>query len=397
MWSTLRVEGGVAGDTGRVCIFVERTGRWSDLRRGLVTIVHVVVPDGLDDPARPSGGNRYDRRVLDELVVLGWDVRELVVPGPWPRPDAAALSRLARAVGGVRDGGLVLVDGMIASAGDAVLVPEWARLRLAVLVHMPFGDVAVAADAECAVLSRARAVVTTSAWTRERLLERYRLPPERVHVARPGADRGEQAPGTPGGGRLLCVGAVVPHKGHDLLLDALRGIASAAWRCTLVGPLDRDPPFVQRLRRQAADSGLADRICFAGPRVGEELCRTYQSADVLVLPSRLESYGMVVTEALAVGLPVVAAAVGGVPEALGRTADGVPGLLVPADDADALREALGTWLGDAGLRERLRRAADERRRALEGWEATGRRMAAVLVAAAVEPSQVPRGHRAGGS
>ena len=192
-----------------------------------MTTVHVVVPDGIDDPARPSGGNSYDRRLCDELAASGWDVRELVVPGAWPRPDAAALSRLARAVGAVPDGGLVLLDGLIASAAGAVLVPESARLRLVVLVHMPFGDVAVAADAECAVLTHARAVVTTSAWTRERLLDRYRLPPERVHVARPGADRGEEAPGTPGGGRLLCVGAVVPHKGHDLLLDALGGIAVA--------------------------------------------------------------------------------------------------------------------------------------------------------------------------
>jgi glycosyltransferase involved in cell wall biosynthesis len=350
-----------------------------------VTTVHVVVPDGIDDPARPSGGNSYDRRLCGELSASGWDVRELVVAGPWPRPDAAALSGLARAADAVPDGGLVLLDGLIASAGGAVLVPESARLRLVVLVHMPFGGVAVAPEAECGVLAHARAVVTTSAWTRERLLERCRLPPERVHVARPGADRGEEALGTPGGGRLLCVGAVVPHKGHDLLLDALLDVPSPPWRCTVVGPLDRDPPFVERLRQKAADSGLADRICFAGPRAGEELRRQYRAADVLVLPSRLEAYGMVVTEGLAVGLPVVAAAVGGVPEALGRTTDGPPGLLVPPDDASALREALGSWLRDAGLRERLRRAAHERRSSLEGWDATAHRVAAVLVEASGRP------------
>jgi glycosyltransferase involved in cell wall biosynthesis len=291
----------------------------------------------------------------------------------------------------VPDGGLVLLDGLIASAAAAVLVPEAPRLRQVVLVHMPFGDVAVAADDERAVLEHACAVVTTSAWTRERLLERYRLLPERVHVARPGADRDAVAPGTPGGGRLLSVGAVVPHKGHDLLLDALRRIPSPEWCCTVVGPLDRDPAFAERLRQQAADSGLGERIRFAGPRSGEDLRRQYRSADVLVLPSRLESYGMVVTEALAVGLPVVATAVGGVPEALGRTADGLPGLLVPPDDADALGEALGTWLLDAGLRERLRRAARRRRRALEGWDATARRVATVLAAAGDEPGLVRPG------
>ena len=362
-----------------------------------MTTVHVVLPDGTDDPARPSGGNGYDRRLCAELPALGWDVREIVVPGAWPRPDAAALDRLARAVASVPDGGLVLLDGLIASPAAAVLVPEAPRLRQVVLVHMPFGDVAVAADAECAVLAHARAVVTTSAWTRELLLERYRLPPEQVHVARPGADRGASAPGTPGGGRLLCVGAVVPHKGLDLLVSALRGMVSPAWRCTVVGPLDRDPPFVERLRRSVADSGLADRICFAGPRTGEDLQRQYRRADVLVLPSRLESYGMVVTEALAVGLPVIAAAVGGVPEALGRTTVGVPGLLVPPDDADALGEALGTWLRDADLRARLRRAAQERRRTLADWAATARRVAAALVAAVGEPGPAVAGRRSGES
>jgi glycosyltransferase involved in cell wall biosynthesis len=300
------------------------------------------------------------------------------------------VSRLRCAVGAVPDGGLVLLDGLVASAGAGVLVPESARLRQVVLVHMPFGGLAVAVDAECAVLTHARAVVTTSAWTRRRLLERCRLPAQRVHVARPGVDPvEEEAPGTPGGGRLLCVGAVLPHKGHDLLLDALAGIPSPPWQCTVVGPLDGDPAFVERLRRRAADSGVTDRICFAGPRAGEELRRQYRAADVLVLPSRLEAYGMVVPEALAVGLPVVAFAVGGVPEALGRTTRGLPGLLVPPDDADALRNALGRWLGDAGLRARLRRAASERRSSLEGWDATARCVAEVLITAAGDGADQP--------
>src|SRR4029453_12265826 len=117
-------------------------------------------------------------------------------------------------------------------AAASVLVRESARLRLVVLVHMPLGGVAVADEAEQAVLTQACAVVTTSSWTRERLLDRYRLPPERVQIARPGADLVDEAPGTPGGGLLLCVAAVVPHKGHDLLLEALRGITQSPWICT---------------------------------------------------------------------------------------------------------------------------------------------------------------------
>jgi glycosyltransferase involved in cell wall biosynthesis len=363
---------------GRAGASSQRTGPRGPAPLAVGRTVHVVLPDGVDDPARPSGGNRYDRRLCGGLTATGWDVREVVAPGRWPRPDVPALSRLSRAVGELPDGALVLVDGLIASAAASVLVPESARVRLVVLVHMPLGDVEVPAAAEHAVLRRARAVVATSSWTRNRLLDRYGLTPDRVHVARPGAERGNLAPGTPGGGRLLCVGAVVAAKGHDLLVEALGGLADRPWTCAVVGSLDRDPAFVAALRRRAADLGIADRIAFAGPCGGPALTDGYRTADLLVHASRLESYGMVVTEALGFGLPVVATDVGGVPEALGRTAAGPPGLLVPPGDPAALGEALGAWLDDPVLRARLRGTARERRGSLAGWDATAREVALAL-------------------
>jgi hypothetical protein len=102
-----------------------------------VRAVHVVVPDGIDDPARPSGGNLYDRRVCDELATLGWSVNEHAVGMSWPRPGAASLAALGDALGGIPDGSVVLLDGLIASTAPEVLVPEARRLQLAVLVHMP--------------------------------------------------------------------------------------------------------------------------------------------------------------------------------------------------------------------------------------------------------------------
>ena len=120
-----------------------------------------------------------------------------------------------------------------------------------------------------------------------------------------------------------------------------------------------------------------------GPLTGAELERAYAAADLLVLASHAETYGMVVTEALARGLPVIASEVGGVTEALGHGHDGArPGLLVPPGDPAALGAALRAWLGDAGLRGRLRRAARERRASLRGWPATTSVVAGVLAGAA---------------
>jgi len=351
-----------------------------------VTAVHVIVPEGVDDPALPSGGNTFDRRVCCGLAEAGWAVHVHAVPGSWPRPDVSSYAALAGAVRRIPDASVVLLDGLVASPAPDVLVPEAGRLRLVALVHMPLGhgttDEGVR-EREGAVLSAAESVVTTSAWARRVLLELYPLGGDRVHVAEPGCDAADLAPGTVGAGALLSVAAVIPGKGHDVLLDALALLTALRWHCVCVGSLERDPAFAERLRRRAREGGMADRVRFPGPRTGADLARSYGAADLLLLPSRAETYGMVVTEALARGLPVVAAEVGGVPEALGHGADGTrPGLLVPPGDPRALGEALRAWLEDADLRRRLRRAARQRRASLSRWSTTTSVVADVLAGAA---------------
>jgi glycosyltransferase involved in cell wall biosynthesis len=352
----------------------------------VTTTVHIVVPAGIDDLARPSGGNAYDRRVCRGLAAAGWTVHVHEVPGSWPWPDASSYAALADALFRIPDRALVLVDGLVASPAPEVLVPETRRLRVVALVHMPLGagtaDEGVR-EREGAVLSAAASVVTTSAWARRALLQLYSLPGDRVQVAEPGVDTAELAPGTATAGALLSVAAVIPGKGHDVLIDALATLTGLRWRCLCVGSLERDPIFVERLRRRVLAGGMDDRVRFAGPQTGAELAGSYSAADVLVLPSRAETYGMVVAEALARGLPVVASDVGGVPEALGHGADNVrPGLLVPPDDAAALGDALRAWLEDTGMRRRLRRAARERRESLAGWSTTISVVAGVIAGAA---------------
>jgi glycosyltransferase involved in cell wall biosynthesis len=350
-----------------------------------VRAVHVVVPDGVDDPARPSGGNTYDRNVCRELGALGWAVHQHPVPRGWPARDAASLAALTAALERIPDGAAVLLDGLVASTAPDVLVPQAERLRLVVLVHMPLGHRPPDEDArsrEAAVLWAATAVVTTSAWSRGRLLELYSLAPDRLHVAEPGVDAADLASGTAAGGSLLCVAAVIFDKGHDVLLAALETISDMSWECLCVGRLDREPAYANTLRHRAKQGVLGGRVHFTGPRTGAELDRSYSAADLVVLASRAETYGMVVTEALARGLPVVASEVGGVTEALGHGADGIrPGLLVPPEDPAALGDALRSWLGDAELRGRLRRAARQRRDSLSPWSSTASVVADVLAQA----------------
>ncbi|MDX8032892.1 glycosyltransferase family 4 protein [Lentzea sp. BCCO 10_0856] len=308
--------------------------------------MHFVLPADVDDPGSPSGGNVYDVRV-------GANLRRVTVAGDWPRPrDAGALEQ---ALAGIPDGDVVLIDGLVGCGVPEVVVPHAGRLRIAVLVHLPLADetgldagVAALLEAkEGQVLRAVGAVIATSPTAAENIRVRHGL--DRVHVVVPGTDPAPVAVGTDGVSRLLCVASITPRKGHDLLVRALRKI-DHDWRLECVGPRR---PFVGTLPED-------DRVSFPGALAGEALTSAYGRADLFVLASRNETYGMVVTEALARGLPVIASAV---PDALG---DG--GLLLPPGDENALEAALTRWFQDQEFRAELRAKALARRAVLSTWD-----------------------------
>ncbi|GGX86295.1 glycosyl transferase [Streptomyces minutiscleroticus] len=358
--------------------------------------LHFVMPGGVDDPAAPSGGNTYDARICLDLPGFGWRVRRHTVAGSWPRPGAEGRAELARLLAGLPDDTVVLLDGIVACGVPEVVVPEARRLRLVVLVHLPLGDEtgldpAVAADLDARerqTLRAVSAVVATSDWAVRRLVSHHGLAPERVHVAPPGADIAPLASGTDGVSRLLCVATVSPRKGQHRLVEALATVTDLPWTCECVGGLTQDPEYVAWLRELIAEHGLQDRLRLVGPRSGAALAAAYASADLMVLASYAETYGMAVTEALARGIPVLATDVGGLPEAVGRAPDGgVPGILVPPEDPAALAAELRGWFGEADVRRRLKAAARGRRAALDGWAATARSLAGVLGRLGREPGR----------
>jgi glycosyltransferase involved in cell wall biosynthesis len=348
--------------------------------------VHVIVPDGFDDPGQPTGGNIYDRRVCAGLAEAGWEVLVTTVAAASPVPGSGAHTDLARAVSAIPDGETVLIDGLIASPAAAQLLAHTGRIRMTVLLHMPLATAVdthhdpSAERSERSVLRAAAGVIVTSEWTRRQVVTRYAIPACRAHVARPGADR-VAAPARPVRGRLICVGVLGRHKGQDLLVEALADLADRDWHCVLAGSLDRHPDFVEHLQTRITRLGYDHRVRLSGVLTGAALSHAYATADLLVAPSRSETYGMTVTEALAHGVPVIAADVGGLPEALGSTADGSrPGQLIPPDDPAALAAALADWLGDERHRHRLRAAARQRRSNLHGWEQTTQEIANALTA-----------------
>lgn len=361
--------------------------KYADIIPMSLRAMHFVMPGGVDDPRTPSGGNTYDARVCLDLPAFGWQVHKHAIDGSWPRPGAAARAELARTLGEMADGSRVLLDGLVACAAPEIIAGETERLRLAVLVHLPLGDetgidpgLAAELDArERRTLRSVPAIVATSEWAARRLVAHHGLAPDRVHVAAPGADIAPLAAGTDGVSRLLCVASVTPRKAQHRLVEAIATLTDLNWSCVCVGGLGQDPGYVDELRELIDHHSLGDRLQLVGPQAGAELDASYASADLMVLTSYAETYGMAVTEALARGIPVLATDVGGLPEAVGRAPDGgMPGILVPPDNSAALAAELRGWFLDADVRRRLRAAARGRRAALDGWAATARSLAGVL-------------------
>lgn len=334
----------------------------------------MIVPGDIDDLTAASGGNVYDRRLCRDLARL----TPIAVEGEWPVPGPAARAELQRVLADIPAGTVVLLDGLVACGVPEIVVPHAARLRLGVIVHLPLAEETGLAPERAADLDRrertvlraAAAVIATSPAAALRLTAHHGLDRAKVRVVPPGTD---PAPLASGGGGLLCVASITPRKGQDLLLAALAMLVSVDWRCELVGSLTRDPRYAAAISEQAPP-----QVRIRGPLAGADLDAAYDRADLLVLPSRSETYGMVLAEALARGIPVLATAVDGVAETIGHVPDGVPGLLVPPDDPAALAAALRRWYADEALRRRLRDRARQRRLTLTAWDETARRMQAVL-------------------
>ena len=215
-------------------------------------------------------------------------------------------------------------------------------------------------------LAAARRVLVTGDRTAATLGD-YGVAQDRVAVVEPGTDRAPLARGSGSADvHLLCVASVIPRKGHELLIEALASIPETAWHLSCVGSLVRHPDIVERLGARVTAAGLDNRITFAGEMTASELDVWYDRADVFVLATMYEGYGMAVAEALARGLPIVSTQTGDIPRITGN--HGASALLVRPGDVDGLAEALSAAIRDADLRARLGAGARHVRERLPTWE-----------------------------
>lgn len=332
-----------------------------------------------------TGGYVYDRRVIEGLRALGWQVVLHPLDGSFPHPSTAALAHAEQVLGTLPDAALVLIDGLALGAMPALLERQAARLAIIALLHMPLGaevglEPAIAAQLgqqELRALQAVRHIVVSSHRT-ERLLAARGLPQAAVTVIEPGTDPGALARRRYDDTyRLLCVGTLNEGKGHELLIEALTPLAHLPWQLSCAGSLTRSPSSVERVRALLRRSRLEHRVQLLGELPHAQLAAHYAASDLFVLATRHESYCMAVAEALAHGLPIVSTRTGAIPELVGAQA----GILVEPGDGGALRAALARVLQQPELARQLAQAALRARGRLKPWKAACARMAAVLSSA----------------
>lgn len=329
----------------------------------------------------PTGGYAYDRRVLALLPACGVTVRHLPLPASYPAPTADDLDATASALADVPAASVLLVDGLAYGAMPAHAIDR-ASAPIVALVHHPLCLEAGLSKPrqdelfalEKVALAKARRTVTTSRATADTLVQDFAVPRAHITIAEPGTDRAARATTSNATPHLVAVGSIVPRKAFDLLVRALGRLKDLDWRLTIAGPTDRSASATRELDSAIVATGLSSRITIAGPLSESQLAVLYTTADLFVMSSLYEGYGMVLAEAMARGLPIVCTTGG-------AAADTVPdaaGLKVAPGDEAAFADAIDNVLRDAGLRRRMADAAWAAAQSLPRWEDTAAKIAAVI-------------------
>jgi glycosyltransferase involved in cell wall biosynthesis len=340
------------------------------------------------DPDTRTGGYGYDRRIVAGLRAVGWLVDVVRLDDGFPFPSAAARDSADRCLASIPDGRLVLADGLAFGALPDEAVRHAHRLALVALVHHPLAsesglgaeDAAALYESERRALAAARAVIVTSRAT-ERSLAGYGVAADRIHVVEPGTDPAPIARGSESGTSMLCVATLTPRKGYEVLVRAAAAITDSPWRLRCAGSLARDAATTARVRELIASLDIGERVTLLGDLDAPQLAVEYDGADLFVLPTLHEGYGMAVAEALARGLPVISTATGAIGDLIcgphaGGGADA--GIVVPPGDAAAFTHALARVVADRDLRARLAAGARSVRGCLPTWDAAAGKMARAL-------------------
>ncbi|GGE89309.1 glycosyltransferase family 4 protein [Stappia taiwanensis] len=338
----------------------------------------------------PTGGYVYDRQLLRALEDIGIAVEAHSLGEGYPAPSEETLAEADALLSGLADGTRVVIDGLAYGVLDAAASRHGKRLALVALVHHPLAHesglstdrMAELTARERAALAHARQVITTSAATASTLTREFAVPPERIGVVEPALSIPPQEPdlnrnaasGVSPSVRLLAVGSLIRRKDYPTLLAALARMTDLDWHLDIAGSRDADPDHAGEICRRIEDLGLGGRITVHGALPEEAVSSLYRAADIFVLTTLYEGYGMAFAEAMAHGLPVIATGEG----AVATTVPACAGLVLPAGAVEAVADALRRLIVDPEQRRTLAEGARRHALSLPTWADQARTFAKLL-------------------
>lgn len=348
----------------------------------LNTIAYFLYPGELNTR---TGGYLYDKKVVDGLRAQGWTIHLRSLAGDYPFPDDAARQLALKCFADIPDNSLLIADGLALCVLPAEIKKHKERLKLVALIHHPLAlemglsesQVHALTTSETQALELVDHVITTSQHTAE-TLRQFGVTGDRVSVVFPGTEKSVKSLGSVDGGfRLICVATLNKRKGHAVLINALKLIEHLPWTLVCAGSCTRDPDTYNSLVEQTQTLGLTDRITFSGELDNDELNAEYQRADAFVLASYYEGYGMVLDEAIARGLPIIATSGGAIADTVPSSA----AILTSPGYVDELTEALRQYMENKTVRTQLREGACQARETLRTWQQTVTEFSTVLQSA----------------
>ena len=312
----------------------------------------------------PTGGYAYDRRIIAGLRSLGWEIELISLGEDYPFPSPAQAEQAKEQLQGLTPGVPMVIDGLALGALPEVAACVAKHHPLIALIHHPLAFEFGLSEEQTLRLKRSETealcytskVIANSPATARDLNQHYGVPMDRIDVVLPGTDRSvrqqERTQITHGNRdavRLLSVGSIIPRKGFPDLIEALAPLADLPWTLSIAGDTTRNNSAFNQLISDIARFGFEGRVQVLGAVSDAELISLYTQADVFVLASLFEGYGMVYAEAMAYGLPIIATRGGAIPDTVPSEA----GLLVSPGDVPALTLALKTVIEDAPYRANL--------------------------------------------